>query len=76
MAKWQHANETLGLSADHGRRLLHMHRTSMVDSRATKKVIIDGEASPLSSRSRLLLIFGTVVRDTVIRSYMRSIAML
>jgi len=59
-AMWRHANETLSLSTAHGGRTLHIHRTSVIDSRATKKVIADGEASPLLSRRRYLLPFGTV----------------
>ena len=39
---WRHANERLGPGTDHGGRSLHIHRTNMVDSRATKKVLIDG----------------------------------
>lgn len=71
---WRHANETLGLSV--GGRTLHIHRTSVVDSKATKKVITDGEASPFPSRQSYLLIFGTVVKDAVVRSFMRGVVVL
>jgi len=55
IATWRRANETLKVA--HGR-TLHIHRTTVVDSRATRKLLNDGEGSLLPSTRCYLLVLA------------------